>query len=139
VTSSAWSKPGTEPETPPKFLIDRSLGRGFAAGMRARGWTVTLINDVFPNDAQEMLDEDWIRYGCARGWAALTKDTRIRRRPQFEVATRPIFALSDGNLPIAEMVKRFDNQRTQIWHVALSEQREFWVVYDSRIRRQYPK
>lgn len=58
--SSAWSKPGTEPGTPPKFLIDRSLGRGFAAGMRARGWTVTLINDVFSNDAQEITDEDCV-------------------------------------------------------------------------------
>src|SRR5215216_2876289 len=136
--SSAWSKPGTAPGTPPKFLIDRSLGRGFAAGLRACGWSVTLINDVFHYDAQEVTDEDWIRYGCSRGWAALTKDTKIRRRPQFEVATRPIFALSDGNLPIAEMVKRFDSQRTQIWRAALSDKREFWVVYDSRIIRRYP-
>jgi hypothetical protein len=137
--SSAWSRPGTALGTPPNFLIDRSLGRGFAARMRACGWTVTLINDVFPNDAQEVTDEDWIRYGCAQGWAALTKDRRIRRSPQFEAATRPIFALSDGNLPIAEMVRRFDSQRTRIWNVALSEQREFWVVYGSRIRRQYPE
>jgi PIN like domain len=98
-----------------------------------------LIHDVFPNDPQEVTDEDWIRYGCTHGWAALTKDTRIRRRPQFHVATRPIFALSDGNLPIAEMVRRFDRQRTRIWRAASSEQREFWVVYDSRIMRQYPR
>jgi hypothetical protein len=136
--SSASSRPGTGRETPPEFLIDRSLGRGFAAGLRACGWTITLINEVFPNDAQEVTDEHWIEYGCARGWAALTKDRWIRRRPQFEVATRPIFALSDGNLSTAEMVRRFDRHRSRIWEASASEHREFWVVYANQIVRRYP-
>jgi hypothetical protein len=139
VTSSTSSKAGTAPGTPPpEFLIDRSLGRGFAAAIRACGWKVTLINDVYANDAQQVTDGEWIEYGCAHGWAALTKDRWIRRRPQFEVATCPIFALSDGNLLIAEMVRRFDSQRTRIWQAALSGRREFWVVYESQISRQYP-
>jgi hypothetical protein len=79
--SSAWSRPGTALGTPPNFLIDRSLGLGFAARMRACGWTVTLINDVFPKDAQEVTDEDWIRYGCAQGWAALTKGPKDSAEP----------------------------------------------------------
>jgi hypothetical protein len=98
-----------------------------------------LINEVFPNDAQDVTDEQWIEYGCARGWAALTKDQKIRWRPQFEVVTRPVFALSDGNLSTAEMVRRFDRHRNRIWDASVSEHREYWVVYETQIVRRFPE
>jgi hypothetical protein len=127
--SSGSSKPGTGSETPPaEFFVDRSLGSTFTQGLRDLGWLVTSITDVFTNDAQEVSDTDWIRYGCDAGWAALTKDVKIRRSPHYDAATRPIFALSDGNLPLRENVRRFEAWRDKIWTVATGDAgREFWV------------
>jgi hypothetical protein len=136
--SSGSSKPGTGSETPPpEFFVDRSLGSTFTQGLRDLGWLVTSITDVFNNDAQEVSDTDWMRYGCDAGWAALTKDVRIRRSPHFDAATRPIFALSDGNLPLRENVRRFEAWRDRIWTVAAGNAgREFWVVYDYGVVRR---
>ncbi|WUM92928.1 hypothetical protein OG905_22350 [Streptomyces sp. NBC_00322] len=33
---------------PPEFFLDRNLGRRVAEELRARGWTVHCIADVFP-------------------------------------------------------------------------------------------
>ena len=95
---------------------------------------MTSITDVFPNDAQDVSDTDWMRYGCDAGWAALTKDKKIRRSPHYDVASRPIFALSDGNLPLRENVRRFDARRGRIWAAAArSAGREFWLVYENAV------
>jgi hypothetical protein len=136
--SSGSSKPGTGSGTPPpEFFVDRSLGSTFTQGLRDLGRLVTSITDVFNNDAQEVSDTDWMRYGCDVGWAALTKDVKIRRSPHYDAATRPIFALSDGNLPLRENVRRFEARRDKIWTVASGNAgREFWVVYDYGVVRR---
>ncbi|MGV4888684.1 hypothetical protein ACSR0Z_19165 [Streptomyces viridosporus] len=47
---------------PPESFLDRNLGRRVAEGLRARGWVVHRIGDVFPDDAQDIADEDWIAH-----------------------------------------------------------------------------
>ena len=136
---SESSRHTTPPATPPEFFVDRSLGTTVTAGLQALGWKVKAINDVFPNDAQEVSDAKWLTYGFARGWAALTKDKKIRRGSDYREATGPIFALSDGNLNLAAMVMRFDAHRARIWAASLAKRREFWMVYESSIQRQDPR
>jgi hypothetical protein len=60
----------------PEFFVDRSLGPETAGVLRGFGWIVHLINDFFPNDAQETADEDWIAYGLQRGWGDLSAGRR---------------------------------------------------------------
>jgi uncharacterized protein with PIN domain len=64
----------------PEFFLDRSLGKKTASGLREAGYVVHLVADHYPNDADEVPDEDWIAEGCSRGWILLTKDKRIRYR-----------------------------------------------------------
>ncbi|MDX3247768.1 toxin-antitoxin system, toxin component, PIN family protein [Streptomyces sp. ME18-1-4] len=65
---------------PPEFFLDRNLGRRVAEGLRACGWTVHRIGDVFPDDGQDVADEDWIAHGLDRLWIPLSKDGRIKTR-----------------------------------------------------------
>ncbi|WP_371660850.1 hypothetical protein [Streptomyces sp. NBC_00280] len=37
-----------------------------AEGLRACGWTVHRIGDVFPDDGQDVPDEEWITHGLDR-------------------------------------------------------------------------
>ncbi|WP_258193902.1 hypothetical protein [Streptomyces sp. MA5143a] len=39
-----------------------------AEGLRACGWTVHRIGDVFPHDGQDIPDEEWITHGLDRCW-----------------------------------------------------------------------
>jgi hypothetical protein len=99
---------------------------------------VTAINDVYINDAQFVSDSEWLDHGFAQGWAALTKYKKIRRSVDYDRATGPIFALSDGNLSLDAMVLRFDAHRARIWAASAAARREFWMVYQARIVRRDP-
>lgn len=101
--------PSSEPQ--PRFFADRCLGRGSVDRLRTLGWSVVRIADVFLDDAQAITDEEWVAYGARAGMALLTKDKRIRYQPAFNAAGTPVFALSDGQLGIAEMTERFDAAR----------------------------
>ncbi|GGW96999.1 hypothetical protein [Streptomyces chryseus] len=50
---------------PPEFFLDRNPGRRLAEELRALGWRVHRIGQVFPADAQDVPDEEWIIHGLA--------------------------------------------------------------------------
>lgn len=140
MTSSRSSKGGIVPESrPPRFFADRCLGKLTVERLRSLGWDIITIGEVFADDAQGVDDPDWIEHGCEQGWAGLTKDKRIRRQVGFQRATKPIFALSSGQVNLQQMVERFDAARTGIWAHAHASMREFWIVYENgRIERTHP-
>jgi hypothetical protein len=72
---------------PPEFFLDRNLGRRVAEGLTACGWTVHRIGDAFPDDGQDVPDEEWITYGLDRSWVPLSKDGRIKTR---DLEIRPV-------------------------------------------------
>lgn len=121
-------------ESPPEFFADRNLGRTTAAQLRERlGWTVHLVGDVFENDAQDVEDEQWIAYGCARGWVLLTKDKNIRFRRHEISALTPdgfLFCLSTGRLDIEGQVDRFVQAAPSIVRAARAGRPGFWTIYD---------
>jgi hypothetical protein len=137
MTSTGSSEP-TSSLSSPEFFVDRSLGVTVTKGLGVRGWRVWAIENFFPDKAENTSDEEWIDYGCQRGWALLTKDKAIRRTAGFKIATRPIFALSRGDLPLAVMVDRFDSHRATIWRHSRSPEKEFWIVYENACERNYP-
>lgn len=100
----------------PEFFFDRSLGKGVARELRARGWIIHLIADVYPDDAQHIADEVWIAEGAARGWHLLTKDQAIRRRDTQSAAVGGVllFTLSNQSQTMEQMVEVFDHHRHRI-------------------------
>ncbi len=101
--------PSSEPQ--PRFVADRCLGKGSVERLRALGWSIVRISDVFVGDAQDVSDEQWVAYGGRRGMALLTKDKRIRYQPAFDNVVTPVFALT--------------------------RERQFWIVYaEGRVERR---
>jgi len=104
------SSTATRPEpavavTPPVTLfIDRDAwSRRLDELLRAEGIPFVAHRDVFAPDAR---DEDWIAEVGRRGWAIVTRDQNIRRRPNELAAVRQaavhLFALTSGNLSATE-------------------------------------
>ena len=126
----------------PEFFLDRSLGRETARRLRQASWTVHTLAEVYPDDAQDIADEDWIAEGASRGWILLTKDKRIRYRGSELAAVHRgrLFCLANGNLSISEMVRWFSEAEHQILHASATQSRGFWKVYSGgRVVRTWPR
>ncbi|WP_267899089.1 PIN-like domain-containing protein [Streptomyces corynorhini] len=51
------------------FFLDRNLGHRVVEMLRERDWIVHPIGEIFPSDAQDIPDEDWIAHGLDQGRA----------------------------------------------------------------------
>jgi hypothetical protein len=126
----------------PEFFVDRSLGPETAGVLRRFGWIVHLINDFFPNDAQETADEDWISYGLQRGWGLLSKDKKIRYRADELLALSEhgkLFCLSSGNLLAREQAETFERARKRIERALQRHGARLYLVYDKgEIEKRWP-
>lgn len=87
--------------------------------MRAAGANVEVHDDHFPSDAT---DEDWLRAVGEKGWIVLTKDRRIRYRPNEIAALKEAqvvaVVLVAGNLIGSEMADLFVKTLRKIEHTA---------------------
>jgi predicted nuclease of predicted toxin-antitoxin system len=87
--------------------------------LRAAGANVEVHDDHFPSDAT---DEDWLRAVGAKGWIVLTKDRRIRYRPNEIAALKEAkvvaVVLVAGNLIGAEMADLFVKTLRKIERIA---------------------
>ncbi|MFF4045744.1 toxin-antitoxin system, toxin component, PIN family protein [Streptomyces chartreusis] len=127
---------------PPEFFLDRNLGRRVAEGLRACGWTVHRIGDVFPDDGQDVPDEEWITYGLDRSWVPLSKDGRIKTR---DLEIQPVlereavlFYLDNQQLRSVEMVERLVARRDAIHRAVEKGGPAAYAVRHDRIERTWP-
>jgi hypothetical protein len=127
---------------PPEFFLDRNLGRRVAEGLRACGWTVHRIGDVFPDDGQDVADEEWIAYGLDQSWVPLSKDGRIKSR---DLEIRPVlerdavlFYLDNQQLRSVEMVERLDAHREAIHRAVGKGGPAAYAVRRDRVERTWP-
>jgi hypothetical protein len=127
---------------PPEFFLDRNLGRRVAEGLRACGWTVHCIGDVFPDDGQDVPDEEWITYGLERSWVPLSKDGRIKTR---DLEIRPVLEreavlvyLDNQQLRSFEMVERLVAHCDAIHRAAEKGGPAAYAVRHDRIERTWP-
>ena len=94
--------------------------------------------------SQQVEDDSWIAYAGSRGWAALTKDKRIRHVTSERDAVAEhqvsLFALSNGNLGFAEMAGAFLAAMPQIHRLCAENQTgAIWVVHrDGRVELLWP-
>lgn len=133
---------GQRPSEPLEYLLDRSLGRNVSNELERLGWIIHRITDEFPNDAQDVPDEDWIRHGVRRGWVPLSKDGRIRGRSKergpLEEFSAVLFYLDNQTLRIAEMVARFDVNRSTIERAVRRGGPAMYAVRAEGLRKTWP-
>lgn len=91
----------------PTLFIDRDAwSHQLDRALRAAGIPFVAHRDHFDDDTP---DPDWLSAVGRRGWIVLTRDQRIRNRPNELRAARSarlhVFALTSGNLPAAEAVR----------------------------------
>ena len=60
------------------FFTDRDLGHQFPAILKAGGLTVERHSDHFTHNCP---DDTWLGQVSAKGWVAVTHDSRIRYKP----------------------------------------------------------
>lgn len=127
---------------PPEFFLDRNLGRRVAEGLRLCGWTVHRIADVFPDDGQDVTDEDWITHGLDQGWVPLSKDGRIKTRdleiqPVLDRAA-VLFYLDNQRMRTTEMVDRLVAHRDAIHRAVEKGGPAAYAVRRDRVERTWP-
>jgi hypothetical protein len=134
----------SQPEQPPRFFVDRSLGRrAVPEALRAGGWNLITLAEHYGMPADERVaDIEWIEEAARRGWPILMKDKRIRHR-QAEIAAvvehkARCFVITRGDLPSADMVHRFINNETAILVAAAQAGPYIYSVQTDRLSRLYP-
>jgi len=105
------------------------------------GWVVHIIGDHFPDDAQDVGDDEWTEYGLSRGWSLLTQDERISTQSVVrDLLTRYhgcVHCLDSANLSAAAKAARFESHRQAIHQHARDRRVGFFVVHEfGRPRRK---
>lgn len=110
--------------------------------MSALGWVVHLVSEHFPDDAQNVPDEEWLAYGLVRGWTPLCKDGRIRgrsvERAPLQKHGAVLFYLDNQRLLRVEMVSRFHRAQDRIYDAVLRGGPAAYAVSADGIRRTWP-
>ena len=134
----------SQPEQPPRFFLDRSLGRkAVPEALRADGWDVITLAEHYGMPADEQVaDTDWIKEAAKRGWPILMKDKRIRHRPAEIAAVTEhkarCFVITRGGLPSPDMAQRFITNKAAILTAAAEPGPYIYSVQMDRISRLYP-
>lgn len=127
-----------------EFLVDRSLGKSIAEGLRAYGVTVHTLASVYGEQgAQQLADETWLDDAGERGWAVLTKDDAIRRRPNERDALMEhglrVFCITNAQLTGSEQLARLVANLDRIVRQAETPGPYIYGVYEERIDRLWPR
>lgn len=135
----------SRPALPPKFFIDRSLGRvAVPNGLRDDGWDVVTLAEHYgiPRD-EEVADTEWIADAASLGWVILMKDKRIRYRSAEIGAVAEhqakCFVITRGDLTSADMVRRFTANKKAIYRLAATRGPYIYSVQQDRLDQLYPK
>jgi hypothetical protein len=132
------------PEQPPKFFLDRSLGRhAVPEALRAEDWDLITLAEHYGMPADEnVADTDWIAEAAEHGWPILMKDKRIRHR-QAEIAAviahkARCFVITRGGLPSADMARRLIANKAASYAATAEPGPYIFSVQLDRISRLYP-
>lgn len=123
---------------PREFFVDRSLGRlAVPAGLRAGGWDIRTLAEVYGADEESVADVEWLELCGRRGWVVLAKDKRIRYRPAEIDAIRlfsvKAFVLTSGNLTSAQQVERLFGNESRIISACAEHGPFLYAVHAARI------
>jgi len=100
----------------PVFFTDRNLGKRFPATLRAAGLEVERHDDHFAPDCP---DDEWLHRIGARGWIAITHDSRIRYKPNELAAVmqhRVALLVLIGKATFPDLARTFVATHARILH-----------------------
>lgn len=129
--------------SPPEFFVDRSLGRHRVAKvLRASGWSLRTHHEAFGERDEKVPDVEWLEYCGREVLPVLSKDRRLRYRPQEIAAIRrrrvKAFVLTRGSLRAAEQAARFDINREAILAACEDRGPFVYAVHADRIVKVFP-
>ena len=126
----------------PEFCIDRNLGRSLPVLLTEQGWRLHLMAEEFPNDGQDVADEDWIEYGLKRGWMPLCKDGRIKgrdhERAPLVAHAGVLFYLDNQSLLVEDMFRRIHQSQAVIHRAVARGGPAAYAIGADAIRRTWP-
>jgi hypothetical protein len=105
----------------PEFFTDRGLGRRVVEALRAEGWTLHPMYEVYPSSdrsrSQRFHDENWIPAVTERNWVILSKDGfRYSHERQAIVDCRArVFMIPNASIRAEYIVERFAASKETIW------------------------
>lgn len=126
---------------PPRFLIDRSLGRRqVPTALRAAGARLVTLAEVYGIPADELVtDVEWLERSGREDWAVLMKDDRIRYRPaerEALIAAGVVaFCLAGGNMRAAEMADLLVSRLPQMQRLCLEPGPSLHIVSRGGLRK----
>jgi hypothetical protein len=133
------------PPERPEFFVDRSLGYYLVPGaIEQLGFTAHTMRSVFGLGAEERVpDTTWLVAAGEHGWIVLTKDGRIRHRPDelavIEWYRLRVFILASARLTGLQQVERV---RAHIHRMVNRARRPGpWIdgLYRDRVARLWPR
>jgi len=127
----------------PEFFVDRSLGRHQVPGLlRRAGWRVRTHHEVYGARDEEIADVTWLEMCGRENLPVLSKDRRLRYRPEEIAAIRrqevKAFVLVRGGLRAVDQVARFERSRDAIESACAAGGPFVFAVHVDRIVRIYP-
>lgn len=96
------------------YFADRDLGKRFPQKLAAAGLTIERHDELFEPTGS---DEEWLEYVGNNGRVAITRDQRIRYRPNERDAVarhRARLLVLIGKTPLPELAENFINTRARI-------------------------
>lgn len=129
------------PEGLPTLFIDRSFGRiKLPALLREAGLHLVTLAEHYGIPQDEHVDDvTWLTDTAARGWVALGKDERIRRRPAEKAAVlrhgARCFYFTRGDLRAEIYVERILTNLEAITRACAEEGPFIYVLHPHRIER----
>lgn len=110
--------------------------------LRTAGWILRTHYDVFGVRDESVADVEWLEQCGREGLPVLSKDRRLRYRPEELAAIRrhrvKAFVLTHGGLRAAEQVDRFERNRHAIVEACAESGPFVYAVHVDRIVRVFP-
>jgi predicted nuclease of predicted toxin-antitoxin system len=109
-----------------KFFFDNNLGENLSKGLRAFGENVMHLKERFSEDAP---DQEWLRYLGENGIFLVTRDDRVRHRPNelqaLKQNTVGAFFLGGKNRSKCELIQQVVRNWPRMKQLAGSTDRPF--------------
>jgi hypothetical protein len=132
--------------SPPRreFFLDRSLGRRVVPeALRAIGWTIRTMHEVYGARDEDVPDVEWLERCGREGWVALSKDKNIRHNPLERAAVEAhavrMFVIASGRLTGGQQAERFVVNAERILDACEERGPFIYVVHSHGIARLHPR
>ncbi|HTX31829.1 MAG TPA: hypothetical protein VMD09_10610 [Solirubrobacteraceae bacterium] len=137
-------RPSRRAESPPKFFLDRSLGRHIVANaLRSVDLVVVTMAERYPETEEFVEDETWIREVTGEDLVILMKDDQIRRKPREQQAILDsgarAFVVTNASLTGEQVAALFVENRHRIIQRARHLGPYIYGVYAGRLEKLFPR